>query len=270
MARRYSNKYSGSRGSRIFKAHDNVSKKNKTSHLRTLIVIIPILIVLIFGGGIYFGYLSYIKNQPTVQKIAPVATQDLVSPNDENQSELLQVVNIANPLSATYTPKLEEVNGVKVNSLAVKDLEAMLEQSKKDGVSLMVKSGYISFEDQQNLYETTKQQLKQSNNYTDVKAESETKKITPPGGNSEAQTGLLLVFASQNESQPFQKTQEYRWLEKNGINYGFILRYSKEHEEDTGMTVNYQEYRYVGKENSLRMRSYGMCLNEYQTHMLAG
>ena len=76
----------------------------------------------------------------------------------------------------------------------------------------------------------------------------------------------MLVKLSDMDSDDFMKTDEYAWLYKNGINYGFINRYTEEKFPVTGIEADLTVYRFVGTENAQKMRSFGMCLEEYSDY----
>lgn len=61
----------------------------------------------------------------------------------------------------------------------------------------------------------------------------------------------------------FEDTKEFNWLKQNAEKYGFILRYPKEKESITKMTYEPWHWRYVGEENAKKMKSLGLCLEEY-------
>ena len=102
--------------------------------------------------------------------------------------------------------------------------------------------------------------------YTKVRAGVEAKKSVSPGGYSEYQTGLLLNFKMDNAKDQ-SLTKEFTWLNKNSIDYGFVVRYSKDKEKITGMNFDPSCFRYVGKENAKRMRAMNMCLEEYVNYI---
>lgn len=233
-------------------------RKNENVVFKTIMLfLIPVLIVGVIAGGAYISYRLILKDM-YVEPVKPVATVDEALLHEE---ELLLIVNESAPLESTYVPELTEVKGVKVNSLSVDCLNEMLADAEKQGVTLTLKAGYVSFEEQAKLHTKTFEKLKKSGNFSQIKAEAETKKICPAEGCSECQTGLLLEFDAP------VKSDAYQWLVKYSINYGFILRYPEAKEADTGMTFNPNLYRYVGKDAAQNIRRYDMSLEEYATHI---
>ena len=53
------------------------------------------------------------------------------------------------------------------------------------------------------------------------------------------------------------------WLAEHCWEYGFILRYTEEKAEITGITNEPWHFRYVGREISMDMKDSGLCLEEY-------
>ncbi len=233
-------------------------RKNENVVLKTVMLfVIPILIIAVIAGGAYISYRLILKEM-YVEPVKPVATADEAVLHEE---ELLRIVNESDPLDSAFVPELAEVNGIKVNSLAVDALNAMLTAAQEDGVTLEHKAGYVSYEEQAKLHQATFEKLKKSGNLSQIKAEAETKKVCPLEGCSESQTGLLLEFNSPVGSE------SYKWLVKHCVNYGFILRYPEAKIAETGMSFNPNLYRYVGKDAAENIRRYDMSLEEYYTHI---
>lgn len=233
-------------------------RKNENVVFKTVMLfVIPVLIVGIILGGVWISY-SLIVAERYTEPVTPVATADEALLHEE---ELLRIVNESDPLESTYVPELTSVNGVEVNSLAVEPLNEMLSAAKADGVTLVLKAGYVSYDEQAKLHDETFEKLKKSGGLSQIKAEAETKKVCPLEGCSESQTGLLLEFDAPEGSDA------YKWLVKYSVNYGFILRYPEAKEAETGMTFNPNLYRYIGKDAAQNIRRYDMSLEEYVTHI---
>lgn len=207
---------------------------------------------------------NYFANKNS-EKISSVNTKTEILTEEQNE-ELLQVINRTNTLPEDYSPSLSEVKSVKVNLLMTDSLKEMLSKAEEEGVNISVNTGYISFEEQNDLYNKKYNSIKEQNGYTAIKAESETVKLVPKAGQSESQTGLLITFSDKDQPE-FTKSKTFSWLNENAVNYGFALRYSKNKEDKTLMSYNPQVYRYVGKTNALQMRILGMCLEEYKEYM---
>lgn len=242
-------------------------RKNSTKNIQRLNLLRVLIIVLIIGiiiVGVSVPLTNYFINNSS-QVISSEDT-GIEHFTDEQTEELLQVINRANTLSEGYLPDLQEVDSVKVNALAVNDLKEMLQKSGEDGVNLAIDTAYISYGEQNDLYNGKYNSIKEQNGYTAIRAESETVKLVPKAGQSESQTGLLITFSDKDEPD-FSKSKSFSWLNENAVNYGFALRYPKDKEDKTLLTYNPQVYRFVGKTNALQMRILGMCLEEYKKYM---
>lgn len=178
--------------------------------------------------------------------------------NTENE-DLLVVVNRSAPLDSDYIPPLSELNGFKVHTSSEKDLKLLLDEAKKGGFEIDISSAYVSYSEQEALYKSTLAEFLKNPQYTEVRAEAEAERVTPKAGCSEAQTGLLVDFNFKSES-------ERAFLERNCVNYGFILRYPQNKQSQTQMNPSKTLYRYVGKDNAVKMRSLDMCLEEFRSY----
>ncbi|MGN0452206.1 MAG: M15 family metallopeptidase [Ruminococcus sp.] len=227
-----------------------------------MLVLLPVIIIGIIVLG---GYVAYLSTDAHGNTGAPQATQEEI-PLLSNE-ELLTYVNERYPLDEDFVPSLVSFGGVQVSKALFDDLDKMISAAAKDGVIITVTEGYISYSQQGELYKATLEKMKKDNDYTEIKAESEAKKICPEAGCSESQTGLLLRFTSSEKAESFEKSETSQWLERYAMNYGFVLRYPKDSEDITGRTYDSQLYRYVGKENALNMRRYDMILEEYSNHI---
>lgn len=250
------------RSKRAFKTNKRINYSKQVKRLGVLRILLLILILLVLIAGISVPLVNYFiihNNNPYAEE----SNGEYFS--EEQQQQLLQTVNRNSPLEKDYIPMLTQVKGVSVNALMKDDLEELLTAAENDGIGLQMSSGYISFEEQNKLYEEMYNSIKEQNNVTSIKAESGTVKIVPKAGQSEAQTGLIVVF-SDSEEKDFEKSKSCLWLRENAVEYGFVLRYPKDKEDLTFMTYNPSTYRFVGKNNALKMRIFGMCMEEYREY----
>lgn len=218
---------------------------------RKYIALICIGVILVLA--IVFGIFTILKNN---QKSIPETPEQIQAESEM----LLTVVDSANPLDKDYVPNLETVSGFKVNRDAKKPLENLLKASKENGTELKIKNAYVSYDEQEEKFQSELQNLLQSSEYTTVRAEAEVLKTTPHSGQSESQTGLLIEF-------DFSNSGSKAFLERNCVEYGFVQRYPESKTSVTRMNSSDSLYRYVGVDNAKRMRSYGMCLEEYNSYL---
>lgn len=220
---------------------------------------------LIIAGVIFLGILiSYWAEEGFSDNPYATVTPDEVAVDYDEI--LLEVVNEHNPLDENYVPKLIPFGSVRVSELAFDDLDKMISDASAQDISIIVKDGYVSYDEQGVLYEKTLTEIKKNNDYSKIKAEAETMKVCPEAGCSESQTGLLIRFTT-SESGDFANTEAGKWLLKYSVNYGFVLRYPEGEETSTSMAYAPDIYRYVGREHALNMRRYDMILEDYSYHI---
>lgn len=90
--------------------------------------------------------------------------------------------------------------------------------------------------------------------------------IVKQPGHSEHNLGLAMdLGGSGNEKleEDFEETEAFRWLIAHCAEYGFILRFPKDGEDQTGVTYEPWHYRYVGKEAAKEIMERGITLEEY-------
>jgi len=157
----------------------------------------------------------------------------LLQPKDYAPNDLV-VPDIPLRLAASS----EEMHLRKPAADALQELAA---QAQKDGLKLMVASGYRSYQFQISLYNGYVQQQ--------GKATADSQSARP--GYSEHQTGLAVDLepTSRNcEVDPcFGDTPEGKWLAANAWKYGFIVRYQTGKQGTTGYIAEPWHVRYVGK-----------------------
>lgn len=251
-----------------YKRYDITNKYNskgrrvteKVGLKRFFLFATPLLIILVLMLGVFISMKVDEKDRPKVTQ-PDISESEAVTGDDV----LLRIVNSARPLDADYVPMLKQLGSVNIAEVAYEDVEKLISDASAEGINISVSRGYVSFEDQGKLYNETFSSMK-NRGYSEIKAESETKKICPEAGCSENQTGLLLSFSTSEEGD-FVNTKAGKWLQKFSVNYGFVLRYPEGDEGSTGMSYAPEVYRYVGKENALNMRRYDMTLEAYSYHV---
>ena len=175
-------------------------------------------------------------------------------------SERLRPVNKASPLQKTDVPPLTPFGNVRVHAAIADKLEKMSEAAKQQGITLTVTAGYVSYDEQQKLYEQNLAPFLKDPAYTPVRAQAAAQRIVPEAGCSEAQTGLLVEF---DVTDPRAK----QFIERECIRFGFIQRYPEHKEDITHRQKSESAYRYVGKEDAEKMRAFDMCLEEYADYV---
>lgn len=238
----------------------------KFMYQRVLLVMLPIIMVAVLVVGAYFGYLSFMSDFVEIKDDeTPVVYASEAEFTEEEERYLLTVVSSANTVDASFKPKLVKYKGIEVSYLIKDSLDRMLTDAQAQELDVNLISGYISYEEQKEIYDTAVSSYKKKKKCSIVKAEAAVKKTTPNAGESEQQTGLVVEL-SCDEGKKFKDTAEFRWLSKNCVDYGFILRYpDKENTGGIGFSPNL--FRYVGEEHAYRMRAYDMNLDEYVQYL---
>ena len=179
---------------------------------------------------------------------------------DLNSEERLRVVNRANTVDKDFKPELKSLGGVKVQKDVVHPLEKLIAAAESRGLDLKLTKGYVSYEDQKKLFDENLEVFLKKPEYTPVRAQAAAQMIVPEAGSCEAQTGLLVEF---DLTDPRVKS----FLERECINYGFILRFPEGKEDVTHIQPLESAYRYVGRADAEKMRAFDMCLEEYVDYL---
>lgn len=185
--------------------------------------------------------------------------EDMIKVTNLNSINIL--VNKHNYLTEDYVPEnLENINSsyalsnMKMVSEAKNAFENLSKDAAKQNLKVIAMSTYRSYEYQVDLY----------NRYvkTDGKEAADTYSGRP--GNSEHQTGLAVdVYNVKDTYTNFEKTKEYTWMQDNAYKYGFILRFPKDKENETGYEFESWHYRYVGLEAAKYIKEHNISFEEY-------
>lgn len=114
---------------------------------------------------------------------------------------------------------------------------------------LLILSGYRTLEKQQDLYE-----------------KETVDGLTAKPGHSEHHTGLTFDIRINVKNQAnieYLNAAEQAWIVQNCSKYGFILRYTDEKKDITGILNEDWHFRYVGVAHSTYMVEHDLCLEEY-------
>jgi D-alanyl-D-alanine carboxypeptidase len=125
--------------------------------------------------------------------------------------------------------------GHELREPAFKALLAMERAARRDGIDLVIGSGYRSYTYQAEVFA---REVKQ---YGRVQAERE----SAHPGSSQHQLGLAMDFSPIDDS--FAATRASRWLKEHARAFGFSLSYPKGYEAVTGYRPESWHYRYIGK-----------------------
>ncbi|MBE6007835.1 MAG: D-alanyl-D-alanine carboxypeptidase family protein [Lachnospiraceae bacterium] len=230
--------------------------------LRKLFGFIKLVIVLFISGFILFGIAVWGYDILSGKlAVGEHYTWKDVDYSDEEKWSLI-LVNPWNPVPDGYEVELTELkNGEAVDSRIYPLLQEMFDDARKEGIRPFIYSSYRTQAYQQYLYDKEIEDYK-AQGYNDEEAEAIAKTWVAYPGTSEHQLGLALDITSEDKNkQPAEKV--WQWLELNSYKYGFILRYTEEKMEFTGINPEPWHYRYVGKKAAKEIYEQGICLEEY-------
>lgn len=171
-----------------------------------------------------------------------------------------ELVNMADVCSSKIVKiKHSDIQGERA---AVDALMDMLKAAHTQGITLwQVSAGYRTETYQQELFDEQVIAYINDNGLSYDDAVSATRLTVMEPGFSEHQTGLAFDITVPGVA--FKGTEQAEWLAENCWDYGFILRYTAEKEQVTGILAEPWHIRYVGREHALRMRDENLCLEEY-------
>ena len=112
-------------------------------------------------------------------------------------------------------------------------------------------SGFRSYETQTQLYQ----------NYVNKDGKAEADRYSARPGYSEHQTGLAFDLIGTNGDLVTEE-KAAQWLLDHAADYGFVVRYLKGKEKETGYMAEEWHLRYVGKE-AKEIAASGLSLEEY-------
>lgn len=212
-----------------------------------------------------------VENEPEAIEKAPETTDQpealqLPEETQETHEWKLILANPWNKLPEDFTVELAEIGGGHmVDARIVDDLNQMMNDLRRAGLSAFVCSSYRTNTKQTTLYNNEVNDYR-NRGYSAEEAAVEAAKWVAIPGTSEHQTGLAVDIMSSyymvlDEGQ--EDTAEQQWLMENSYKYGFILRYPSDKSEITGIYYEPWHYRYVGKDAAKEIYEKGICFEEY-------
>lgn len=207
------------------------------------------------------------ETAPSQEDAAGEKAQPYIQPDAQTaQDWRLLLVNPWNMLPENYQMELTTLsNGLKVDARIDEDLQAMLSACREAGLQPIVCSAYRTQATQVRLYNNKIARLRAAG-WDESTLLTEAARWVAPPGTSEHQTGLALDIVSagyQLLDEAQADTAEQQWLMEHCWEYGFILRYSEDKTDITGIGYEPWHYRYVGRETAAAIRESGLCLEEY-------
>lgn len=157
-------------------------------------------------------------------------------------------------------PELETLEGQKFDSRIVQAMKDMAADTRAQGLSVYLSSGYRGYADQQYLYNRKKAQ------YPPDGKDSAGHYIVLPPGTSEHQTGLCCDITDryyESKDRSLANTAMYQYMSQHCQDFGFIVRYPADKETITMVMYEPWHFRYVGVEAATYIMENGLCLEEF-------
>lgn len=222
-----------------------------------------------FNNTLIDRYINYKKEHKELDDIQIIkdVNMNLDKKHYENTEKAtnldtnLVLVNKYNYLEKDYIPKkLEPISSnyalgnMKLVNSAKVAFESLASDAKKEKLKIIAMSTYRSYGYQVNLY----------NRYVKEDGEKAADTYSGRPGYSEHQTGLAVdVFNDIETYTNFERTKEFEWMQEHAHEYGFILRFPKDKEKETGYQYESWHYRYVGKEIAKYIKENNISFEEY-------
>jgi D-alanyl-D-alanine carboxypeptidase len=161
------------------------------------------------------------------------------------------IVNKTYSLPSDYVPSdpYEAITTDRGINNINKDVMAAFKLMQSDatsiGLNLYISSGYRGYNTQDTLY----------NNYVLKDGKDAADKYSARAGSSEHQSGTCFDLNTIDDS--FASTDEGKWVNENAYLYGFIIRFPKGKEDETGYQYESWHLRYVGLELAKKLYNNG-------------
>ncbi|MBQ8527785.1 MAG: M15 family metallopeptidase [Lachnospiraceae bacterium] len=184
---------------------------------------------------------------------------------DKNDWKIM-LINKQHPVPEDYEFTLATIKGsMKCDERIIPELQQMMKDAQKDGVSLVIRSPYRDYERQIYLFNRKiKNYMRSKMSYLES-YRTTAQSVTVPGA-SEHQVGLALDITSNTYTtltEGFAETEAGKWLAEHSYEYGFILRYPDGKEDITGITFEPWHFRYVGKTAAKYIYDNDLTLEEF-------
>ena len=183
------------------------------------------------------------KSQEASQKKAEVVNKGDYYSVQGKYDEIV-IANKHYPLSKDYNPG--------ENPTAKSELLKLIAAMQEAGFPISDHySGFRSYETQTQLYQ----------NYVNQDGKAEADRYSARPGYSEHQTGLAFDLIG-TDGDLVTEEKAAQWLLDHAADYGFVVRYLKGKEKETGYMAEEWHLRYVGKE-AKEIAASGLSLEEY-------
>lgn len=237
-------------------------KRNKKFRTRLALLI---LISILINGTLFGGLKMYNDKKDDNAKESDTLTNNDKDTNTNKTSNGFKIetidgvtyvdgymiVNKTYPLPEDYVPENTHIEVSSSNcqeciiNEAYDAYQEMRSDASSQGLSLWIASGYRSYTYQSKLYDM----------YVNNRGKEAADTFSARPGYSEHQSGY--AFDLNSVSDAFATTKEGVWINDNCYKYGFILRYPKDKEDETGYKYESWHLRYVGTELAEKLYNNG-------------
>ncbi|HSK69058.1 MAG TPA: M15 family metallopeptidase [Candidatus Limnocylindria bacterium] len=166
---------------------------------------------------------------------------------------------------------------------AIEALDAMIQGARDAGLQYYtVRGGYRDFNTQNTFWQA--EVARYTDRYSGEALIERARQNVAYPGTSEYHTGLSVSMDVYNRNDsalnaaPFQQTEQAKWLNEHGWEYGFVFRFPTQGYPDaatvdkshvTGINLRLDAYRFVGVPHAAVMRHLGLALEEYIDYLIA-
>lgn len=206
---------------------------------------------------------------PPVEEPAQTPSEPLEQNGTANlKLDTLILVNKQIALPAGYKPNdlvtanidfVDTASGERrmLRKEAAQAIEKLMAGAKATGIDLKGTSAFRSYDYQVQLF----------NAYVAKDGKEQAMKYSAPPGHSEHQTGLAIDVSSASVgyqlTQSLEQTKEGKWMADNAHKYGFIVRYQRAYEAETGYMFEPWHLRYIGVEHATNVHKTNVPFERY-------
>jgi D-alanyl-D-alanine carboxypeptidase len=190
-----------------------------------------------------------------------------VHSQSKSNTDILVLVNKTHPLKSEMKMNLVDYDNQLIDYRIKPSLDKFIKAGEAEGHQFMLVSGYRSISKQKRIYNGFIK-ANQALGMSYGAAKLETEKTSAPPGTSEHHTGLAVDLCGTDALQAYptlrsnmENFESQQWLMAH--EYGFILRYMKGRESETGFSYEPWHFRFVGKQAAKDIYEHGLTLEEY-------
>lgn len=215
-----------------------------------------------------------VTDAPPVEEPAQTPSEPLEQNGKANvKLDTLILVNKKIALPANYKPSdlvtanidfVDTASGERkmLRKEAAQAIEKLMTGAKASGIELKGTSAFRSYDYQVQLF----------NAYVAKDGKEQAMKYSAPPGHSEHQTGLAIDVSSASVgyqlTQSLEQTKEGKWLADNAHKYGFIVRYQRAYEAQTGYMYEPWHLRYIGVEHATNVHKTNVPFERYLEQLM--